>query len=139
VGDIRPFVPKCRSSIAALVAVVALLVAAPFERRRDCNVCPVDCPMHARQGAQRVGCHHGDETAPAARAVDTRPGGDGACAMRASCGNHGGTLPAFHGELRAPSLVVAIVEQRLAPLPDRPVLAADDPAPPERPPEPSVV
>lgn len=133
-GDIRPFVPKRRSRIAALVAVLALLLAAPFERRRDCNVCPVDCPMHARQGAQRVGCHHGGETAPAAR-----PTGDGACAMRASCGNHGGTLPAFYGELPAPFLLVAIVEQRVAPLPDRPVLAADRPAPPDRPPKPSVV
>jgi hypothetical protein len=59
--------------------------------------------------------------------------------MRASCGIHGGTLPAFYGELPVPSLVIALVEQRLAPLPDRPPLAADGPAPPERPPEPSVV
>jgi hypothetical protein len=59
--------------------------------------------------------------------------------MRASCGNHGGTLPAFYGDLPVPALVIARVVQRVAPLPDRPVLVADGPAPPERPPEPHVV
>jgi len=111
--------------------VLALLLAAPFERRRDCTVCPVDCPMHAaRKAAARVGCHHGGSTHPAEH---------GACAMRASCGHHGGTLPAFTAELSSPATVTIVTDVRPVPMPDRPVVVADDPAPPHRPPEPSVV
>src|SRR5262245_29283986 len=37
-SGIRPFVPA-RSRIAALVAILALLLAVPFERGRGCGVC----------------------------------------------------------------------------------------------------
>jgi hypothetical protein len=63
----------------------------------------------------------------------------GACAMRASCGHHGGTLPAFTAELARPATVSTLAESRLVPLPQHPVVVADDPAPPHRPPERSVV
>jgi len=130
-------VPRNRlSRRTALLAVLALLLAAPFERGRGCDVCPVDCPMHAaRRASERpVGCHHGGVTPAAA------PADDGACAMRASCGHHGTAIVAvFQAEL-PPALVVAAIEARpYAALPDRPVHAADGPAPPRRPPKSRVV
>jgi hypothetical protein len=118
-----------------VVAVLALLMAAPFERGRGCDVCPVDCPMHAaRRGPERqVGCHHGTDAPKAAKPAD-----DGACAMRASCGHHGaGVIPAFEVDL-PPALVVTLVTTPYHAVPDRPVRAADGPAPPDRPPRSSV-
>jgi hypothetical protein len=115
--------------------VLALLLAAPFERGRDCDVCPVDCPMHApHRAADKPGCHHG-ATRPAAHVPD-----DGACAMRSACGQHGAAVtPVFHAEL-PPALIAA---ERIAldfvAAPERPLRATDAAAPPHRPPEPSVV
>jgi hypothetical protein len=124
-----------RPRATALVAVLALLVAAPFERRRSCTVCPVDCPMHsARSGSARMGCHHGGTPPASAQAA-----GHGACAMRASCGHHGGALPAFSAELVPPATVTTLANDGRVPTPDRPMVVADDPAPPHRPPERSVV
>jgi hypothetical protein len=132
---IRPIVPRHRPRVTALIAVLALLLAAPYERQRDCTVCPVDCPMHAaRKAAARMGCHHGGSTPQAAH-----PAEHGACAMRASCGHHGGTLPVFTAELSPPATVTIVTDARPVALPDRPIVTADDPAPPHRPPEPSVV
>jgi hypothetical protein len=121
--------------VTALVAVLALLVAAPFERGRNCTVCPVDCPMHAvRKSTARVGCHHGGSTSEAAH-----PAEHGACAMRATCGHHGGTLPAFVAVLPAPVVTTTLVDRRPVTIADRPLVVADDSAPPHRPPEPAVV
>jgi hypothetical protein len=120
-----------------VLAIVALLLAAPFERGRDCSVCPADCPMHAaRRGPERaVGCHHGTDEASA-----PRPGADGACAMRASCGHHGeGVTSGVLAEL-PPALIVA--PYAAAPhraVPAAPLHVADGPAPPDRPPRSSVV
>ena len=116
------------------MAILALLMAAPFQRGRDCDVCPVDCPMHAaRRAAERpVGCHHG----MAAKAA--HPADDGACAMRASCGHHGaGITPAFEADL-PPALVVTLVATPYHEVPARPLRAADGPPPPDRPPRSSV-
>jgi hypothetical protein len=89
--------------MAALVAILALVVAIPFERARSCGVCPVDCPMHAaRRPAGKVGCHHGSTT--------TAPADDGACAMRSACGHQGGaTEVVFHGTLVPETVVRAVV------------------------------
>jgi hypothetical protein len=128
-------VPRYRPRITALVAVVALLLAAPFERRRDCSVCPVDCPMHAaRKGPARMGCHHGGKPPHAAQ-----PAEHGACAMRASCGHQGGALPAFAAELPLPAIVTSLAEVPFVTIPEGLVVIADGPAPPHRPPEPSIV
>lgn len=90
--------------------------------------------MHAaRKAAARVGCHHGGSTQAA------HPAEHGACAMRASCGHHGGTLPTFTAELSPPATVTIVTDARPVPMPDHLVVVADDPAPPHRPPEPSVV
>lgn len=125
-----------RSRVAALVAIVALLLAAPFERGRSCDVCPVDCPMHAAAGkAKHLGCHQGARV-PSPRVA----GDDGACAMRAACGHHQrGLVAAFDGDL-PPAVtttpVVATAEVRAV---TRLPLPAEAPRPPHRPPEPSVV
>ena len=121
--------------MTALVAVVALLLAAPFERGRSCSVCPVDCPMHAaRKASARLGCHHGGASAETAHSSE-----HGACAMRASCGHRDGALPAFVAELPPPIVVTTFVRARLVPMPERIVVVADAPAPPDRPPEHPVV
>jgi hypothetical protein len=128
-------VPRRRPRVTALVAVLALLLAAPFERGRDCTVCPVDCPMHAaRARPARMGCHHGG--APSSSTPGAEHGG---CAMRASCGHHGGALPGFAAEPSPPLTVTTLADAGRVAIPDRPVVVGDDPAPPHRPPEPSVV
>ena len=125
-----------RSRLAAVVATIALFLAAPFERGRSCDVCPVDCPMHASGGkAKHLGCHQGSDVRPPAPPVD-----DGACAMRASCGHHKRAIVAtFDGEL-SPVVIAAplVATGRVRIAACSPVLA-EKPAPPHRPPEPSVV
>jgi hypothetical protein len=120
-----------------LTAVLALLVSAPVQRGRDCDVCPVDCPMHAAKApSQRVGCHHGGVDAPPRIA----PADDGACAMRASCGHHAtATIADLH---LAPPPVARIAQPEsrtfvtlATPRPH----SADALAPPGPPPKPSVV
>jgi len=118
------------------VAVLALLLAAPFQRGRDCDVCPVDCPMHAPQrAAGKPGCHHG-ATRPAGHA----PADDGACAMRSACGQHGvAVTPVFHAELPPAIVASARVTLDFVAAPEPPLVATDAAAPPHRPPEPSLV
>jgi len=118
------------------VAVLALLLAAPFQRGRDCDVCPVDCPMHAPQrAAGKPGCHHG-ASRPAAQA----PADDGACAMRSACGQHGAAVaPVFHADLPPAVIVAERVVLDFVAAPERPLRATDAAAPPHRPPEPAVV
>lgn len=119
-----------------MLAILALLMATPVARRRGCDVCPVDCPMHAaRRGPERpVGCHHGTEAGATAHPAD-----DGACAMRASCGHHGsGVVPTFEADL-PPALVVTLVRTPFRHVADPPLRAADGPAPPHRPPRSSAV
>jgi hypothetical protein len=118
------------------LAVLALLLAAPFERGRGCDVCPVDCPMHApKRTAGKPGCHHGE-----ARQAAPAPTNAGACAMRSACGQHGAaTSPAFHAELTPPVIVMGRVALHFVAAPERPLLAADAAAPPQPPPESSVV
>jgi hypothetical protein len=130
-------VPRRRPKIAALTAVLALLLAGPFQRGRDCDVCPVDCPMHAaKPAAQRVGCHHGGADAPPRLA----PADDGACAMRASCGHHTTAVPGVLHLALPPALVVApFVSRPLVALASCDPQVADAPAPPDHPPKPSVV
>lgn len=121
--------------MAALVAVFALLLAAPVERGRDCDVCPLDCPMHAARRTSRVGCHRGEVASRPAPATD-----EGACAMRASCGHHGGGIvAAFHADLQPAMIAVAREPRPLTPRAPAMVALADRPAPPEPPPERSVV
>jgi hypothetical protein len=119
-----------------VLAVLALLLAAPFERRRDCDVCPVDCPMHApKRVAGKPGCHHGAAHRPAHAPAD-----DGACAMRAACGTHGAAVtPLFHAELPPAVIAVAGVARGFVAVPELPLVAADAAAPLHRPPEPFVV
>ena len=115
--------------------MLALLLAVPFERGRGCAVCPTDCPMHAARRTARMGCHQGGGTPKT-----TAPADDGACAMRAACGHHGGgDVVAFHAELPL-ALTGEPVLPRLAlgraPAPPH---TADGPPPLDRPPEPRVV
>jgi len=121
-----------RSRIAALVAILALLLAAPFERGRACDICPVDCPMHAASGkAKRLGCHQGGgaRTAP-----DADP--DGGCAMRAGCGHHQrGVVAVFDGELPPAVVVTPHVATGPVRVAQRVPASAEPPAPPRRPPE----
>ena len=133
-GAIRPFVPCRRSRIVALVAVIALLLAAPFERRRACDVCPVDCPMHAGAHGRGVGCHHGKAGASARRPAD-----DGACAMRASCGHHDYAAVTFHAELPPSIMIAGLAVRPLRRPPAFTAHVADGPLPPDRPPKPFVV
>jgi hypothetical protein len=118
------------------MAVLALLLAAPFQRGRDCDVCPVDCPMHSPQrAAGKPGCHHG-ASRPAAQAPDAH----GACAMRSACGQHGEAVtPVFHTDLPPAVIAAERVLLDFVAAPERPLRATDAAAPPHRPPEPSVV
>ena len=117
------------------MAILALLMAVPFERGRGCAVCPTDCPMHATRRAPHMGCHQGGGTPKAPAPAD-----NGACAMRAACGHHGGgDVVAFHAELPlaltgAPVLPRLALAGALAP-----PHTADGPQPPDRPPESRVV
>jgi len=116
--------------------MIALLLAAPFERGRNCDVCPVDCPMHAQGGrAKHLGCHQSGDAHTARAPMD-----DGACAMRASCGHRQHASPsAFAGEL-APVVVAAPLVPRGRVFPIAvPRVGGDEPAPPDRPPESPVV
>jgi hypothetical protein len=138
-GDgIRRFVPRRRRSPAtALVAILALLLAAPFERGRGCSVCPVDCPMHAARRAGHLGCHQSQESTSARVAAH---GDDGACAMRSSCGHHGGgEVVAFHADLPLDVGVTPIVAARDLVRHSTPRPGGDGPPPPDRPPRSSVV
>jgi hypothetical protein len=118
------------------VAVAALLLAAPFERRRVCDVCPVDCPMHSTERpARHLGCHHASGAAGEA----PRPVADGACAMRATCGHHGGAVVVFHAELPPAVIVATAAHIPLVARPASPVHVVDSAAPPVPPPERSVV
>lgn len=135
---IRPVVLGCRSRLAAVTAVLALLLAAPYRGERACDVCPTDCPMHAaRTAPERVGCHRGGDDAPPRIA----PAGDhGACAMRASCGHRDGGVPSVVSLELPPALVVAPLVARPARPPVAPgPHAAEAPAPPDRPPKPARV
>ena len=117
VDGIRPLVPERRSRVAALVAMLALVVAIPFERARSCSVCPVDCPMHAaRRPASMVGCHHGGATAA--------PVDDGACAMRSACGHLGGATEVVFHVVLAPETSIRAVE-----VTSRSFVAIPDPKP----------
>jgi len=101
-------VRKRRSPLAALVAVLAVLLAVPFERGRPSDVCPVDCPMHAaRRVAGHVGCHH-------AAAPTRRTAANDACALCAACGHHfSAALVAFHAELPAEQTDRSVEPRRL--------------------------
>ena len=118
------------------MAVLAVLLAAPFERGRDCDVCPVDCPMHSpKRTAGKPGCHHG-----AARQAAPAPADDGACAMRSACGHHGAAVsPVFHAELPPTVITVDRVARDFVVAPERPLLATDAAAPAQPPPESFVV
>jgi hypothetical protein len=136
-SDIRPVVPRRRSRLAAVTAVLTLLLAAPIQRGRDCDVCPVDCPMHAAKSAPRgVGCHHGGADAPPRLA----PADDGACAMRASCGHRGSaTMTALQLELPAAVALGPIVACRAIPVAWLDPHVAEAPAPRDRPPKTDLV
>ena len=118
------------------MAVLALLLAAPFQRGRDCDVCPVDCPMHSpHRAADKPGCHHG-----ATRPADHTPADDGACAMRSACGQHGTAVtPVFHAELPPAVIAAERIVLDFVAAPEPPLRATDAAAPPHRPPEPFVV
>jgi hypothetical protein len=117
--------------MSALVAVLAILVAVPLERPDACDVCPTDCPMHARRDdaaskARHLGCHRASE----ARSHASDAGG---CTMRAGCGHHR-TATTFHAVLTPrPSVHRVIVLQPIA-LATPPPLLAVAPAPPTGPP-----
>jgi hypothetical protein len=117
--------------------MLALLVAAPIQRGRDCDVCPVDCPMHAAKSAPKgVGCHHGGADAPPRLA----PTDDGACAMRASCGHHGSaTVVAFRLELPPALMLEPVVMQAVTPIASLDPHVAEAPAPPDHPPKTDLV
>jgi hypothetical protein len=130
-------VPRRRSRIAALTAALALLLAAPFQRGRDCDVCPVDCPMHAAKSAPKsVGCHHGGADAPARLA----PADDGACAVRASCGHHdGGTVTVLQLELPAAVQAAPVLVRTPLPMASLDPHVAEPPAAPDHPPKTDLV
>ena len=136
-GGIRPVVPSRPSRAAAVLAVVALLLAAPFERGRGCDVCPVDCPMHrpASPAPRHVGCHQSPSTQAAAAHED-----DGACAMRASCGHHGrAELVVFHAVLAKAAESSPVRVARPVLRDTATVVTADAPGPIVPPPEASLV
>ena len=65
---------------------------------------------------------------------------DGACAMRSACGHGGAAIVAvFQAELPPALVVEPLVATPFVPGPDRPLLIAEGPAPPDRPPESLVV
>jgi hypothetical protein len=128
-------VPR-RSRAATLVAIIAMLLAAPFERGRSCDVCPVDCPMHAAAGkARHLGCHQGARPTSASAAGD-----DGGCAMRASCGHHERALLAtFAGDLPPTVTATPVVTTGRVRIVGRIPVRTEPRQPPHRPPEPPVV
>ncbi len=129
----RPLVPHRVRLVTTLVAIVAVLLAVPFERGRGCDVCPVECPMHAAGGrAKHPGCHHATAT--------SRTPDDGACAMRAGCGHHGQALAAvFHAEPCPVVTATPAVASEAVPVARRIPVVADALQPRPRPPESSVV
>ena len=92
--------------------------------------------MHAaRRTSERLGCHHGKTSAESPPPVN-----DGACAMRSACGHRGEAIVVtFHAELPPAVIVGPRVATPFVPLPERPLLVADGPAPPDHPPESLVV
>lgn len=93
--------------------------------------------MHAAAGRspQRVGCHHGKVAAEAAPPMD-----DGACAMRSACGHRGhAVVAAFEAELPLAIVVSTPIAAPFVSVPERPLVIADGPAPPDHPPESLVV